>query len=80
MAKNKALMNGCKILYKKIQSITPEIYASFALVLSRNYGWTHEQIEELFMQSQELWNECANSSLNMVEICDEETGIELRSM
>lgn len=80
MAKNKALMNGVKILYKKIQSITPEIYASFALVLSRNYGWTHEQIEELFARSQQLWEEVSNSDLNMIQMCDEETGIELRSM
>lgn len=78
MAKNKSLINGYKTLYRKISQITPEVYAGIALALHRKCGWDYEQINDLFAESQTIWNECANSDVNMVEMCEKETGIELR--
>lgn len=78
MAKNNYLINKYKILYKKINQITPEVYAGIALALHRKCGWGYKRINDLFEESQVIWNECINSEINMVEMCEKETGIELR--
>ena len=78
MAKNNILIEQYKTMYKKIQQITPEVYAGIALALHRKYGWGYKRINDLFLESQNIWNECVNSGINMVEMCEEETGIELR--
>ena len=78
MGKNNSLINKYKMLYKKIEQITPEVYAGIALTLHRKYGWRYKRINDLFEESQIIWNECINSDINMVEMCEKETGIELR--
>lgn len=78
MGKNNNLINNYKMLYKKIEQITPEVYAGIALALHRKYGWGYKRINDLFSESQTIWNECVNSGINMVEMCERETGIELR--
>lgn len=78
MAKNNYLINKYKMLYKKIEQITPEVYAGIALTLHRKYGWGYKRINDLFEESQIIWNECINSDINMLEMCEKETGIELR--
>ena len=78
MGKNNSLINKYKMLYKKIEQITPEVYAGIALALHRKYGWGYKRINDLFSESQIIWNECINSDINMLEMCEKETGIELR--
>ena len=78
MGKNNNLINKYKMLYKKIEQITPEVYAGIALALHRKCGWGYKRIKDLFSESQIIWNECINSDINMVEMCEKETGIELR--
>lgn len=78
MAKNNILIEQYKTMYKKIQQITPEVYAGIALALHRKHGWGYKRINDLFSESQTIWNECVNSGINMVEMCEEETGIEVR--
>lgn len=78
MGKNNNLINKYKMLYKKIEQITPEVYAGIALTLHRKYGWGYKRINDLFEESQIIWNECINSDINMLEMCEKETGIELR--
>ena len=78
MGKNNYLINKYKMLYKKIEQITPEVYAGIALTLHRKYGWGYKRINDLFEELQIIWNECINSDINMVEMCEKETGIELR--
>ena len=78
MGKNNNLINKYKILYKKINQITPEVYAGIALALHRKCGWGYKRINDLFSESQIIWNECINSDINMLEMCEKETGIELR--
>lgn len=74
--KNNALINHYKRLEKQIANITPQVYAGIALALSRKYGWEYEQINELFVESQAIWNECVDSDVDMIAMCEEETGIE----
>ena len=78
MGKNNNLINKYKMLYKKIEQITPEVYAGIALTLHRKYEWGYKRINDLFEESQIIWNECINSDINMMEMCEKETGIELR--
>ena len=78
MGKNNNLINKYKMLYKKIEQITPEVYAGIALALHRKCGWGYKRINDLFVESQTIWDECINSDINMVEMCEKETGIELR--
>ena len=77
MGKNNRLINQYKAVYKQIQNITPEVYSAIALSLHRSRGWSQEEIEELFCVSQEIWTECVQSDINMVQMCFEETGIEV---
>ena len=78
MGKNNNLINKYKLLYKKIDQITPEVYAGIALALHRKCGWGYKRINDLFVESQTIWDECINSDINMMEMCEKETGIELR--
>ena len=79
MAKNKNLNNRWAFLYKKIDSITPQIYAAIAISLHRKFGWGYKRINDLFVESQEVWNECVSNGVDMVKKCEDETGIECRS-
>jgi alpha-D-ribose 1-methylphosphonate 5-triphosphate diphosphatase PhnM len=58
----------------------PEVYAAVALVLSREYEWTYEQINDFFAETQAVWQEYSDSKMAMIQACLKETGIELRSM
>ena len=79
MAKNNQLINQYKQLYKKIKEITPEVYAGIALALHRKYGWGYKRINDLFNESQVIWNECIQTDINMVQMCEKETGIEVQA-
>lgn len=77
--KNNALINQYKRLEKQVANITPQVYAGIALALHRKYGWEYEQINELFVESQDIWNECVERDIDMIAMCEEETGIECRA-
>ena len=81
MAKNKALIEQMKLqarMKEQIKQITPEIYAGIALALHRKHGWGFKRINDLFVESQEIWTECVQSDLNMIQMCELETGIEIQ--
>lgn len=78
MAKNNRLINQYKEMRRKIEEITPEIYAGLALALHRKYGWGYQRINDLFLESQNIWNECVQSGLNMPLMCYQETGIDVQ--
>ena len=78
MAKNNSLINRYKAMYQQIQKITPEVYSALAIALHRKYGWGYKRINDLFCESQEIWSECINSNINMVQMCYEETGIDVQ--
>lgn len=65
---------------KQIKQITPCVYAGIALALHRKCGWGFKRINDLFVESQIIWDECVNSDLNMIQMCEEETGIEVKGL
>lgn len=74
---NKRLVNQYKAMYQQINQITPQVYAALSLALNRFHGWEYEQIAELIEESQIIWQECVDSEVNMIKMCEEETGIEV---
>lgn len=77
--KNNSLINQYKQVYKQVQNITPQVYAGIALALHRTHGWGYKRINDLFVESQSIWNECVQSDVDMIAMCEEETGIECRA-
>lgn len=70
-----------KKVEKEAHGVTPQVYAAFALTLSYEdgkYKWTPEQIEELFVETQALWEDCVKSDVDMCEWCYQVTGIDVR--
>ena len=66
-------------MYQKIQQITPQVYAGIALALHRKCGWGYKRINDLFGESQEIWEECVHKNIDMVKMCEDETGIDVQA-
>ena len=75
MAKNKFFIEQVKNIRRTIRDITPSVYAALALALHRKCGWGYKRINDLFNFSQEIWNECVQSDMDILEMCEKETGI-----
>lgn len=76
MAKNNALIQQYRTMQKQINLLTPNIYSAIAIAMHRE-GYTFEQIERVFAESQTVWNECVQNDVRMPEMCYEETGIDV---
>ena len=77
MAKNNKLVNQYKEMYKQINQITPKVYAALAIALHREYGWGYTRIARAFAASQNIWDESNELGIDMIKMCEEETGITL---
>ena len=77
MAKNNKLVNQYKEMYKQINQITPKVYAALAIALHREYGWGYTRILRTFTASQDIWDESNERDVDMIKMCEEETGITL---
>ncbi len=75
--KSKQLIKMMALIDRKSKEITPDLYASVALALHRKYGWGYKRINELFKESHAIWEEGVQLNLNIREMCEEETGIEV---
>ena len=77
MAKNNKLVNQYKEMYKQINQITHKVYAALAIALHREYGWGYTRILRTFTASQDIWDESNERGIDMIKMCEEETGITL---
>ena len=77
MSKNNKLVNQYKEMYKQINQITPKVYAALAIALHREYGWGYTRILRTFTASQDIWDESNEQGIDMIKMCEEETGITL---
>lgn len=75
MAKNNSFLNQVKMFKSQVVKITPKIYAGIALALHREYGWGYKRINDLISISQDIWNESVEAGTDILEMCEEETGI-----
>lgn len=72
---NKNLNKLLAKMERQCREITPSVYASIAIALHRKHGWGFKRISDLFAESQEVWNECIQGDISMIEMCEKETGI-----
>lgn len=78
MGKNNAFINAQKRTMKQALDVVPKVYAAIAISLQRKYGWEFEDINDLFNESQEVWNECVQTGVDMLKMCSDETGIDMQ--
>lgn len=57
-------------------NLVPCIYAAVAISLHEQ-NWEYEQINDLFVRSQEIWNEYCEEPGDMTDKCYELTGIDV---
>ena len=76
---NKLFIEQEKRFRRKIDDLAPTIYAAFAIALHRHYGFGYERILRVLIESQDLWHEAANGSLDIVKLCSDEVGIDMLS-
>ena len=76
MAVNKKLIERYKLMYQQIKFITPKVYAAIAIAMHRR-GYSFEEIENIIDESQAIWTECVQGDVNMLEMCKNETGIDI---
>lgn len=75
---NKALIKEYMKLQKAIKQVIPEIYACFAKALYKE-GYTADEIEALFAETQSLWQENVDQMEDMITWVRDTTGIDVRS-
>lgn len=63
---------------KKVNNLTPEIYAAIAIALHTKCGWGYKRINNLFQLSEKIWDECIAQEIDMVTKCENEIGIILK--
>ena len=82
MAKNNKLINSLNEIARRNRSqnvataadqMVPQIYAAIAIALHRTYGFGYKRINDVFVESQHIWESYAGDG--MVKKCEEETGV-----
>lgn len=64
---------------KAADEMVPQVYAAIAIALYRIHGFGYEEINRIFQESQMIWQSFADSGERMIDLCEKETGISLRS-
>ena len=84
MGKNNRLINSMKALAKQNQAknfakasdeMVPVIYAAMALALHSTCGFGYKRINDVFVESQRIWEKFAGTPDEMIKLCKEQTGI-----
>ena len=76
---NRAFIEQERRFRRQINEMAPKIYAAFAIALHRHFGFGYERILRVLIESQDLWHEAANGSLDIVKLCSDEVGIDMLS-
>lgn len=77
MKNNRGKVDYLRRLQQEINNVTPNVYAAIAIGLVEEFGFTAEDVNNLFVYTQSLWAECAKKNISMREWCEELTGIQL---
>ena len=90
MAKNNKLINSlCKVAARNraehvrmaSERDVPQIYAAIAVAIWEMMKMPDEEkadvIEAIFARSQEVWEECLEAGIGVIEKCLEQTGIDI---
>lgn len=64
---------------KLTNNLVPCVYSAIAISLYEK-GWRHQRINDLFIRSQEIWEEYCNDDGTMMDTCERLTGIAVRDI
>lgn len=78
MKNNRAKVDMLRRLQQEIANVTPSVYSAIAIGLVEEFGWTAEQVNDLFVYTQGLWASCAEKNISMREWCKELTNIDIQ--
>lgn len=86
MGRNDRLINSLNAIARRNRAnnilaasdeLVPHVYAAIAIALHRQCGWGYTRINRLFAESQRLWEDLGSDA--MVKLCEQETGISLKT-
>lgn len=84
MSKNNRLINSMKRMAERNRQeniarasseMIPQIYAAIAIALHRTYGFGYKRINDVFYESQRIWENFPGTAEEMITQCEKETGI-----
>lgn len=78
MKNNRGKVDMLRRIQQEINNVTPSVYSAIAIGLVEEFGWTADQVNDLFVYTQSLWSECAKKNISMREWCLELTGISVQ--
>ena len=73
-----AEMNKADSISKAADYIIPELYAAVAIALKNVCKFDYDEINEVFWESQRIWNEFEGRPQDMIDLCEKETGITMK--
>ena len=76
---NRQFIEQEKRYRKKINELAPTIYAAFCISLHRLYEMEYEDILEILKVTQDLWHRAAAGEIDIIQLCSNETDIDLMS-
>ena len=65
-------------IQRRIEWLVPRVYASIGLALYDKYKWEQEEIQELFEESQVIWQSSTNMGWDLLKNAEEIVGAEFR--
>lgn len=75
-----ALREADRALQKEMEKQVDMIYSAMAIAFKRYWGWGALRIRRLMDKTQETWDECGSTNeVSMLEMLENETGIEIRN-
>ena len=75
-----ALRDAEMALQKEMEKQVDLIYSSMAIAFKRYWNWGALRIRRLMDKTQETWDECGSTNeVSMLEMLENETGIEIRN-
>lgn len=78
MKNNRGKVDMLRRLQQEINNVTPSVYSAIAIGLVEEFGWTADQVNDLFVYTQGLWSACAEKNISMREWCKELTNIDIQ--
>ncbi|MCD8366108.1 MAG: hypothetical protein LUC83_09960 [Clostridiales bacterium] len=84
MAKNDKLINSLTKIARRnrqqnmisaSEEFIPQVYAALAIALHRKYGFGAQRISAVFAESQAIWGEFSEHGDEMIQLCEDETGV-----
>jgi hypothetical protein len=78
MKNNRGKVDMLRRIQQEINNVTPSVYSAIAIGLVEEFGWTADQVNDLFVYTQGLWSACAEKNISMAKWCEELTGISVQ--